>query len=243
MKYYNYSRSLKYFLDLYHQPVAVRFLTKEEKEPNGFDSELRLTFCQFVMLAQNGDHLIATAENVECANGAAALGLRSLPEKFRTGEIQAQLNVYGDLEAAAHAVAHTPSLPEGDFDRILLSPLDSAPFEPHIVIIQGPPACLMWMLIADNYEQGERYSFSTAVSQGVCVDATVVPFSTGRVNLSLGCYGSRDATDQKAEEALLGVPFPRLARIIELLPELKGSIIKRTREQGAYKRLQEKLNS
>lgn len=243
MDYYNYSRSLKYFLDLYRQPVAIRFLTKEEKEPTGFNSESKLTFCQFVMLTQGGDHLMATADNVACANGAAALGLRPLPEKIRRGEMQTQLNIYGNLEAAARVVAHTPRLSEGDFERILLSPLDSAPFEPHIVIIQGPPACLMWIVIADNYDQGERYGFSTAVSQGVCVDATIVPFLTGKINLSMGCYGSRGATDQKAEEILLGIPFPRLARIVDLLPELKGSIIKRTREQGAYRRLQEKLNS
>lgn len=243
MEYYNYSRSLKYFLDLYRQPVAIRFLTEEERVPAGFNSELKLTFCQFVMLAQSGDHLMATADNVACANGAAALGLRPLPEKIRRGEMQTQLNVYGNLEAAAHVAAHTPRLPLGNFDRILLSPLESAPFEPHIVIIQGPPACLMWVVVADNYDHGERYSFSTAVSQGVCVDTTVVPFLTGKMNLSIGCYGSRGATDQKAEEILLGIPFSRLARIIELLPELKGSIIKRTTEQGVYKRLQEKLNS
>lgn len=243
MEYYNYSRSLKYFLDLYRQPVAVRFLTEEEKEPAGLDSELKLTFCQFVMLAQSGDQLMATADNVACANGAAALGLRPLPEKIRKGEMQTQLNVYGALDAAARVAAHTPRIAQESFDRILLSPLESAPFEPHIVILQGPPASLMWIAIADNYDNGERYSFTTAVSQGVCVDATVVPFLTGKMNLSMGCYGSRGATDQKDEEILLGVPFPRLDRIIELLPELKGSIIKRTREQGAYKRLQQKLNS
>jgi len=243
MEYYNYTRSLKYFLDLYRQPVAIRFLTADEQEPAGFDSELKLTFCQFVMLAQSGDHLMATVNNVACANGAAALGLRPLPEKIRKGEMQTQLNVYGALDAAARVAAQTPRLPQESFDRILLSPLESAPFEPHIVILQGLPASLMWIVIADNYDNGERYSFSTAVSQGVCVDVSVVPFLTGKLNMSLGCYGSRGATDQKAEEILLGVPFERLARIIDLLPELKGSIIKRTKDQAAYKRLQEKLNS
>ncbi|MDD3270198.1 MAG: DUF169 domain-containing protein [Syntrophomonadaceae bacterium] len=243
MEYYNYNRSLKYFLDIYRQPVAIRFLTEQEKEPAGFDAKLKLTFCQFVMLAQSGDNLMATVDNVACANGAAALGLRPLPEKIRRGEMQTQLNVFGTLEAAAHVAENTPRLAQGSFDRILLSPLESAQFEPHIVIIQGPPASLMWIIIADNYDNGERYSFTTAVSQGVCVDATVVPFLTGKINLTMGCYGSRGATDQKTEEILLGVPFPRLDRIVELLPELKGSIIKRTGEQAAYHRLMEKLNS
>ncbi|MDD2620306.1 MAG: DUF169 domain-containing protein [Syntrophomonadaceae bacterium] len=243
MEYFNYSRSLKYFLELYRQPVAVRFLPQGENEPEGFKSELKLTFCQFVMLAQSGDMLIATADNVACANGAAALGLRPLPEKIRKGEMHTQLNVYGSLDAAAQVSALTPRLPQGSYSKILLSPLDSSPFEPDIVILQGPPAQLMWIVIADNYDNGERYSFSTAVSQGVCVDVSIVPFLTGKLNLSIGCYGSRGATDQKADEILLGVPFARLARIIDLLPELKGSIMKRTNEQGSYKRLQEKLNS
>lgn len=243
MEFNDYSRQLKYFLELYREPVAIRFLKEEEKEPEGFSSELKLTFCQFVMLAQSGDHLLANGDNLACANGAAALGLRPLPEKIRQGEMQTKLNVYGALEAAAHVAAATPRLPLGTYNKILLSPLDTAPFEPQVVILQGLPATLMWIILADNYDHGERYSFSTAVAQGVCVDASVVPFLTDKMNLSLGCYGSRGATDQKDDEMLLGVPFARLPRIIELLPELKGSIIKRTKEQAAYKRLQTKLNS
>ncbi len=243
MDYYNYAQALKYFLELYRRPVAVRFLSDEEEVSPDYRSDLDLSFCQFVMLAQRGDKLLATADNLACANGAAALGLRPLPEKIRSGEMHSRLNLFDSPELASQVSALTPRIPLGSYPRILLAALDEADFEPQVVILQGKPATLMWVLIANNYHKGGRYSFTTAVSQGVCVDATVIPFLEGNINLSLSCFGGRGSTDQKEDEVLLGLPFKDLEKIVEVLPELKNTIMKRSIEKTAYKRLQAKLEN
>lgn len=241
LNYYNYTQSLKSFLELYRRPVAIRFISPMDSIPEGYRSDLDLTFCQFVMLAQEGEKLLANADNLACANGAAALGLRPLPEKIKNGEMHARLNAYARPEVAARISAVTPRIPLGDYPQILVAPLDEADFEPHVVIIQSSPEILMWILIADNHELGSRYAVSTAGSQGICVDASVIPFLDGNLNLSLSCFGSRGATDQKEDEMILGIPFNRLEAIIQALPELKNSVIKRAQEKTAYNRLQEKL--
>lgn len=241
MEHYNYAQTLKYFLELYRRPVAIRFLKKDEEALPEYRSDLNLTFCQFVMLAQRGEKLLALADNLACANGAAALGLMAMPEKIKNGEMLSRLNLFATPEIAAQASTLTPRIPLGAYPRIMLAALDEADFEPQVVILQGKPAALMWVLIADNHQKGNRYTFTTAVSQGVCVDTAIIPFLEGRSNLSLSCYGGRGATDQGEDEVLLGVPFKDLESIVEVLPGLKNNIMKRGMEKGAYKRLQAKL--
>ncbi len=243
MKYYDYAQTLKYFLDLYRRPVAVRFLKDEEEAPPDYRTDLNLTFCQFVMLAQRGDKLMAIADNLACANGATALGLMPMPEKIRNGEMLSRLNLFATPEIAAQASTLTPRIPFGAYPRILVAALDEADFEPQVVILQGKPAALMWVLIAGNHEVGGRYTFSTAISQGVCVDATILPFLEGKISLTLSCYGGRGATDQGEDEVLLGVPFKDLDKIVEVLPDLKNNIMKRGMDKKAYQRLQAKLDS
>ena len=46
----------------------------------------------------------------------------------------------------------------------------------------------------------------SAVYQACCVDATTIPYLTKNVNVSLGCYSCRDATDIGDDECLAGIP-------------------------------------
>jgi len=241
VKYKNQAAKLSEYLNLSRKPVAMRFLRKGEEVPGGYRSDMRLTYCQFVMMAERGEHLLANAANVSCANGAAALGLIQLPEKIASGAMHAKMNVCETAEAAASISASTPRIEFGSFESIILAPLAEAEFEPDVVIVQGAPFSLIWIIMADNYKRGKRYNFSTAVSQGICVDATVVPFKTGELNLTMGCYGSRNATDEENGEVIIGIPFDHLDNIIANIPGFEDNILGRGRNKPALKRLQEKL--
>jgi len=237
-----YSRILTELLKLERLPVAVRFIRKDEKIPAGYRTDLKLNFCQAVMLAQRGEKLLVTGENISCANGGAALGLMPLPEKIKSGEMHSKINVFGTADAAALLSVLTPRIGEGSYAGILLAPLLAPEFDPDVVVIQGTPFNIMSLIMADNHEKGIRYNFTTAASQGVCVDAVVVPFVTGMINTTLGCYGARNATDIREDELLMGIPRRHLDGIIIKLQELNEKLFERARKKPAFNRLREKMD-
>lgn len=236
-----YASTFVNILGLTRLPVAVSFLRNEEEIPADYRTDLSLTYCQHLMMAQKGEKMAVTVDNLACANGAAAFGLRPLPDKIARGEMTYQLGVFADPAFGANLSDQTPRIPVGQYKGLLLAPLSIAEFEPDLVIVQGTPFNIVWVLMAGNYTKGNRYSFSTAVSQGVCVDVTVVPFLTGEINISLGCYGSRNATDEQHEEMLAGIPFAHLPGIVDALPRLNEKVIDRTLKKPAYHRLAAKM--
>lgn len=237
----SYAGIMTDILNLSRSPVAVVFLPSGSNIPDGYREDLSLTYCQSVMMAQKGEKLAVTADNISCANGAAALGLRPLPDKIARGEMIYSLGVLADPVYGANLSNQTPRVPQEQYSAILLAPLDSADFEPDVVIVQGSPYDIMWLVMADNYRKGNRASFSTAVSQGICVDVTAIPWLRQEINISLGCYGSRNATDEQAEEMFIGIPFAQLPAIIEALPKLNEKVMERTKKKTAYQRLADKL--
>ncbi len=238
----SYAKILDDILTLSRSPVAVRFLAAGTDVPSGYQDDLSLTYCQSVMMAQKGEKVAVTVDNISCANGAAALGLRPLPDKIARGEMTHRLGVFADPSYGANLSTQTPRIPEGQYSAILLAPLSDADFEPDVVILQGKPYDIMWLILASNYKKGNRGSFSTAVSQGLCVDVTVIPMLMQEINISLGCYGSRNATDEQAEEMVMGIPFALLPEIMEALPKINEKVMERTNKKPAYNRLADKMN-
>lgn len=114
------------------------------------------------------------------------------------------------------------------------SPLSEIEVEPDVVLVESKPEHLMWMALAGIYKTGERLHFNTAVFQATCVDSTVIPFVTGKLNASLGCYGCRDATNIGDEECLIGVPYGQLSEIIQNLEELARKAMVKARSKEAY---------
>lgn len=63
--------------------------------------------------------------------------------------------------------------------------------------------------------------------QATCVDSTMIPFVTGKLNSSLGCYGCRESTDALDEEDLIGIPYPNMEKITLNLQELAAKPTKK----------------
>ncbi len=235
MQNHEYAKILTDVLELVRQPAAVRFITESEEVPDNYTDDYNLSFCQFLMMAQRGYQLFADLYNVSCPNGAAALGLCPLPEEIRNGQVTLDMGVYASQVEGARVSALTPRLEKGKYRGILISPLAKAEFEPQVVVFQGRPFNIMWLMAAENYKRGTRLNFSTALCQGTCVDAVIVPFLNGDINLSLACYNSRNATDIGEDEILIGIPYEHLGDIVYALPRLKSSIITRSRAKPMYK--------
>jgi uncharacterized protein (DUF169 family) len=157
-----------------------------------------------------------------------------LPEKISSGKMLKTLGLFESEEAAAKTMAQMSRMKLGEVKAIAAAPLENATFIPDVVIIEDKPEKIMWINLAAIHETGGRLSFNSAVFQACCVDVTVIPYLTKNVNVSLGCYGCRDATDIADDECLVGIPMEKLGEIITSLKALAQKAMHDARNKGVY---------
>jgi len=230
------SNSLKEILKLKWSPIGVR-IVKNDETPKDIppESTRRLRYCQLLMEAKKGKSVTLTRESIACPAAAAALGLLPLPEKISSGEMLKTLGLFDSMMAAAITMAQMPRLEQGKIKAIAAAPLEEAKFKPDVVIIEDKPEKIMWINLASIHKTGGRLSFNSAVFQACCVDVTVIPYLTKNVNVSLGCYGCRDATDIADDECLVGIPIEKLEEILTSLKALSQKAMPEARQKRVYK--------
>lgn len=181
--------------------------------------------------------MLLTADNISCPAAAAAFGFKPLPPKLASGEMLASFGIFGSAAAGKATIDSMQRLVMGEYAAIALGPLGDVDFEPDVVVVEGTIEQVMWIALASRYRTGGRAEFSTAFLQATCEDATLIPFLTGRVNATPGCYGCRDATDIGNDETVIGLPGSMLDGVVEGLRELAAKALPAVREKRAYRRL------
>jgi len=230
---------LKHILGLSYEPVGVKFL-RDAVTLDGFELPSGRRYCQVLMGAREGRRLLLTADNISCPAAAWALGFREPPVKLSSGEMPASMGIFGSQSAAKTTLETMPRLEMGKYKMVACCPLAEAPFEPDVVVVESAPEHLMWITLALVFETGGRLDFSTAILQATCVDVTVMPFLTQRLNASLGCYGCREATNLTESECVLGFPIKDLDTIVSSLTKLDSQAIPRVRSKKVYRALMER---
>ncbi len=231
----NYSARIIDLLGLECPPLAAKFLKPGEPVPEGHDNTKKMRYCQALMMGKHGHKVLINGENITCPASASAFGFKPLPEKLQNGQMMTGMGLFGNPAAAAKTIALMPRMKSGECAGVLVAPLAQADFTPDVVVLEGKPEKLMWVALADIFEAGGRHGFQTGVFQATCIDATLVPYQTGKLNANLGCYGCRDATDIPEVECLLGFPAGSLDKIVGGLEKLAEKAIPRSRAKGAYK--------
>ena len=221
-------------LGLESYPVAVKFLT-DVANLKGFRKVLKSRYCQALMRARRGESVYLTPDEITCPASARALGFKPPPEKLLSGEMPAAYGLFGSPEAASRTIGDMPLLEMGKYKAVALAPLESAPFEPDVVVVEAKVEQVMWLALASMFKEGGRRTFSTGVLQATCVDATIVPFLSGEINMGFGCYGCREATDMADDEAIIGIPGDKLAEIVSSLESLAEKAMPRVRSKAIYR--------
>jgi uncharacterized protein (DUF169 family) len=230
------SRTLTEILGMKHPPIAVKFFEKNE-ELEGFEVPPGRRYCQILMGAREGKKYMLTAGNIACPAAAWALGFKDPPLTLSSGEMPSAMGIFASPEAVRNTFATMPRLEMGKYKMVAACPLGRSPFEPDVVVIESEPEHLMWVALAKVFETGGRLDFSTAILQATCVDVTVLPFLTQKMNANLGCYGCREATNLMESETVLGFPIKDLDEIVGSLQKLNEKAIPRVRGKTIYKSL------
>ncbi|MEM3531053.1 MAG: DUF169 domain-containing protein, partial [Nitrososphaerales archaeon] len=145
------------------------------------------------------------------------------------------LGLYTTKEAAAKTMSMIPRIKLGEAKAVVAGILKDFILTPDIVVVEGLPEQIMWLCLARNFKEGGRLNFSSSIFQCCCVDVTVVPYITGEVNISPGCYGCREATDTPPEHMFMGIPAKLLPEIVESLEYLSKKAMQAVREKRVYK--------
>jgi uncharacterized protein (DUF169 family) len=236
-----YGVRMKEILGLTGSPIGVRLLKTAEPVPDAKPAQGH-RYCQALMRARHGDHVIVNATTISCPAAARAFGFRPLPEPLKTGKGLIGFGITAEETVGKMMFEQMPVLGMGEIAQLDVFPLDKTVNVPDIVVVEDEVEKLMWIVLAYMHAQGgKRVNASTAVLQATCVDSTVIPFLEQRLNFGFGCYGCRDATDIGHNETVIGFPASFLPAIVEHLEHLNKKALPQSRGKHTLAALKKKL--
>jgi uncharacterized protein (DUF169 family) len=229
-------------ISLHSFPVGIKFVFSDDLSIP--EKAIRLVshrYCQALMKARRGKHVILDSEGISCPAAAAAFGFKPLPEGLKNGQGLVGFGITKETGTGIEMFRGMSVLEHGKLKEIYLFPLNDAIIEPDIVVVEDEIEKLMWIALAYlNAKGGKRIVSSTAILQATCMDATLIPYLERKMNLSYGCYGCRDATDIGAEETILGFPYQDFDQVAEYIEYLASKAIKNSRGKNALMLLKKK---
>ena len=220
VKYAQFSEGLERVLKLRWKPVAITLIQKGDPLPHVPVPGVRLRYCQSLIMARRGLSILMPPQSHACPDGTSILGLSKIPHKLATGEIYVQLGKLATREAAANMVKERPSLPQESVRATLVTPLESVVMKPDVVAVIAPPESMMWLCMSLTYYTGKRMNFQMSSYNAQCVETTLYPYTTGEMNMSLGCYGCRAISDLGEDMMFMGIPIDKMPIVMEGLEYL-----------------------
>jgi len=215
------SSKIKEQIDLDLSPVAVKLFINKSEIHEGISKveggEHR--HCEMVQKATQGDMFYATSAELQgCKGGVGALGLMDMPEPIKTGAMHHSMGKFSTRGAAKRTVDAIPKI-EPIMDAIAYAPLENAPFDPDVVLIIAKPLQAMKISQGMLYTMGGRLEANFGGIQSICSDTTAGPYTTGKPNFTLGCYGSRKFAKVQADEIIVGMNGENLSELVKALEE------------------------
>ncbi len=228
-RYEGWHEMLVRTLSLRWNPVALSLIPVAAPVPDVRLPKAKLRHCQSIMAARRGNALLMTPRCHACPDGTHILGMTEIPPKLASGELYLRFGKLDSIEAARRMVKERPSLPARSVAATVVAPLAEAACTPEVIIIVANPEQMMWLCMAASYYTGQRFEFKVSGYNALCVETTVIPHLTGKINLSLGCYGCRGASDISDDMMFMGIPTKEMPMLLRGLGELSSKAIRDSR--------------
>jgi len=218
--YRSWADTLSRVLRLRWSPVAISLVPSGSALPDVPSPRQRLRFCQSLMAARRGASFLMPAKWHACPDGTSILGLTETPPKLASGELYLLFKKLGSIEAARRMIAERPRLEPRSIAATLVAPLSQAAYPADVVAVVALPEQMMWLTMSTSFFTGERFEFLMNGYNAQCVETTLYPFATGRINASLGCYGCRASSDVADDLMFMGIPVARMPEVVSGLDAL-----------------------
>jgi MtaA/CmuA family methyltransferase len=212
-------RELQTYLRPQTFPVAIRMLKPGEPIPDrarrpARDFKKLSMNCQVIDMARRYGWMIAlTREDHICSLGIAALGFEKPTHLHASGTLCE--GMYTETkDAGRRSEAASDRFAAGDWETLLVAPLDRAVFEPHLVCVYGNPAQVMRLTQAALWKRGGKLAsgFSGRI---VCSDIIVTTMLTGEPQVILPCSGDRIFGQTQDHEMAFTIPWDRMEEVVE----------------------------
>ncbi len=230
-RYREWARVLRDVLGLRWHPVAITLVRAGDPLPDVPMPEERLRYCQALMAARRGRALMMPVNRHACPDGTSILGLAPIPAKLASGELYILFHKLDSVEAAQRMVAERPSLPPRSVRATVTCPLDEPRCEAEVVAVIGTPEQMMWLSMATSYYTGHRHDFHASGYNAQCVETTLIPLTSGEINISFGCYGCRASSDVDDTLMMMGIPVSLMDDVVKGLRELGKRAIPQSRDK------------
>lgn len=186
------SQKLKAAIGMTKEPVAIKVydnVEDAEKELPKFEGQLK--HCQLVSDASTKNKsYYATVEEINCPNGALALGL--------TEQV---IDAFPQITPVKAAIGYAP--------------LSEATFTPDVIVIYAIPAKAFKVAQLFKTKLKKRFEANYNGTASLCADAVSYPYESGNSNMTLGCMGSRKFSDIEDEEMVIGLTLADAEKIME----------------------------
>lgn len=229
--YRSWSEKLMQVLRLRWSPVAVSLIPAGAPLPVVPMPREKLRYCQSLMAARRGKSLLMPAKCHACPDGTTILGLTEIPAKLASGELYIRFGKLDSIEAARQMIAERPRLEPRSIQATLVTPLAQAALPPDVIAVIAQPEQMMWLCMAASYYTGKRFEFKVSGYNAQCVETTLFPYTSGKINISLGCYGCRASSDVGDDLMFMGIPASEMPGLIEGLVALGKKAIPDSRDK------------
>ncbi len=192
MDYKFLSEAIHEFLKMEKEPVAIKVYDNEEdakKELPKFNGQAK--HCQLVSDASTKkESYYGTVEEINCPNGQLTLGL-----------IDKTVDVLPQIPPIKAAIGYAP--------------LCDVKFTPDVIIIYAMPSQAFKIAQLFKTKLKTRFVANYNGTASLCADAVSYPYVEGKSNMTLGCMGSRKASDIKDEEMVIALTLSDAKALFE----------------------------
>ncbi len=218
MNFEEVSSKLRNSLELEDSPAGVK-LIKVGEDLSGIPEQAQpMQYCAAVLRARKGETVLLGKDKHSCKLGAAILGLINMPVNFSSGEAHSKIGILSSPAAASKTISEIPKIAPETMRATLVFPLEKAPVEPEVILVEIKPRQALWIALALNYNNGGRLSCSFAGIGCTCGDATVIPYLKNTPNFTIGDFGGRML--RGPEYMIMGLPATRLEEVANNLEKL-----------------------
>ena len=221
----SWSDALMRVLRLRWSPVAINLIPAGVSLPNAPQPREKLRYCQSLMAARRGKTLLMPARCHACPDGTTILGLTEIPAKLASGELYIRFGKLATIEAARQMVAERPRLQPRSVQATMVAPLAKVVLMPDVIAVIAQPEQMMWLCMAASFYTGRRFDFKVSGYNAQCVETTLLPYTSGKINISLGCYGCRASSDIGDDLMFMGIPAAEMPGLVDGLKALDKKAI------------------
>ena len=199
-------------------PLAIKMVSSEDEIPQDAKRPLKdygasFTLCQALALGRKeGLTIVLDKESQSCPIALAGLGFVR-PDEYLSGKYTlAPVNRPAEVQKkAAEAI---PRFEFGRFNHILISPIQTANFDPDVIIFYGNGAQVMRMIQAAVFASGESLT-SKSTGAGGCLLPIVVPILGGECNYAVPGNGERRLGLIADGELAFAMPRNRFEEVVK----------------------------